>query len=172
MPLSGHAWRRAAVIAAFSLVATADGAVAQPDEERLTVAVIVHRENPLSEVSRSQLERIFRLRRTRWPDGKRIYLIMLEEGSPEKALVLDKIYRMTRDQLKRFWLTKIYRGELTSFPKTLRSPDSMLRFVRQVPNAIGYVDARDVTKDVKVLRIEGLAPGAEGYPLQAGTGDE
>jgi len=172
MPIRGQIWRRATVVAAVGMLGSTGGASAQTDGERLEVAVIVHRDNPVSDVSRSQLERIFRLRRTRWPDGKRIYLIMLEEGSREKALVLERIYRMTRDQLKRFWLTKIYRGELTSFPKTLRSTDSVLRFVGQVPNAIGYVDAKDVTRDVRVLRIDGLAPGAEGYPLRSGAGEE
>ncbi len=72
---------------------------------------------------------------------------------------------MTSDELKRFWLTKIYRGELTSFPKTLSSNESVQRFVGRVPNAIGFVDASYSDETVKVLRIDGKLPGAEGYAL-------
>jgi ABC-type phosphate transport system substrate-binding protein len=130
------------------------------------VAVIVHPSNPVGQLSRRELSRIFRLRQQRWPDGKRIYLIMLEEGSREKRLVLERVYRMSGDQLKRFWLSKIYRGELTSFPQTVGSSESVRRFVGRVPNAIGYVDAKH-TDGVKVLRIDGKPPGDPGYTLRA-----
>jgi len=133
----------------------------------LEVAVIVHPSNPVSQLSRRELARIFRLRQQRWPGGKKIYLVMLEEGSREKRLVLEQVYRMSGDQLKRFWLAKIYRGELTSFPQTVRSSESVRRFVGRVPNAIGYVDAKQADGGVKVLRIDGMLPGARSYPLRA-----
>lgn len=128
----------------------------------------MHPENELGEVSRGELERLFRLRQERWRDGQRVYLVMQEEGSFEKEVVLDKIYRMSSDELKRFWLAKIYRGEMTSFPKTFSSDESILRFVSRVTNAIGFVDAARLDDSVKVLRIEGRWPGQSGYWLAEG----
>ncbi len=129
------------------------------------VAIIVNPSNSTSNLSLKQLERVLRLSRTRWNNGQKIYLLMQEEGSLEKEVILKKVYRMTSDQLKRFWLTKIYRGEMTSFPKTLSSNESIRRFVSRVPNAIGFVDASYPDETVKVLRIDGKLPGAEGYAL-------
>jgi len=90
---------------------------------------------------------------------------MQEEGSLAKKIVLEKIYGMSSNELKRFWLAKIYRGELTSFPKTFSSDGSVLRFVSQVPNAIGFIDAAMADGSVKVLRIDGRRPNTEGYLL-------
>lgn len=144
---------------ALGLAATARG-------ETLEVAVVVNPEREVTDLSRSELERIFRLRRQRWADGQRIYLLMREEGSSEKSIVLDRIYRMSGDELKRFWLAKIYRGELASFPKTLGSGQAVISFVARAKNAIGFVDAREVDDSVRVVRIEGRLPGSDGYLLR------
>ena len=147
----------------FFLVAVSTAVAA--DAASVQVAVVVHPDNELSNLSSRDLERTFLLRQQRWSTGRRIYLLMREEGSVSKDIVLEKIYRMTSDQLKRFWLAKIYRGEMTSFPKTLRSDESVLRFVSQAPNAIGFIDATRSDERVKVLRIDGLLPGMDGYSL-------
>jgi len=130
------------------------------------VAIVVHPDNELVDVSRGELERIFRVDRERWSDGQRIYLVMQEEGSFQKRIVLERIYRMTSDELKRFWLAKIYRGEMTSFPKTFSSDESILRFVSRVPNAIGFIDAARADRSVKVVSIEGRRSGQDGYWLR------
>lgn len=141
----------------FALAAGEDG----PKE----LAIIVHPDNEVAEMSFTELQRVFRLTKTRWNNGGRIYLLMQEEGSPEKDLILRRVYHMTSDELKRFWLAKIYRGEMTSFPTTLRSNLSVRRFVSRVPHAIGYIDAHYADESVKILRIDGKRPGEEGYVL-------
>ncbi len=54
----------------------------------------------------------------------------------------------------------------TEAPKTLVSNNGVLRFVYNVPGAIGYVRARDVDASVKTLRIDGRLPGEPGYLLE------
>jgi ABC-type phosphate transport system substrate-binding protein len=93
---------------------------------------------------------------------------MRESGAAEKTLVLEKIYKMQEDELKRYWLGKLYRGEIPAFPKTLGSNEAVKRFVAQVPNAIGFIDSAFIDPSVKVLRIDGRAPGENGYPLSEG----
>jgi ABC-type phosphate transport system substrate-binding protein len=41
----------------------------------------------------------------------------------------------------------------------------VLKFVASVPNAIGYVDASSADPNVRVLKIDGRAPGDPGYEL-------
>lgn len=129
------------------------------------VAVIVHRENPVDELAYDQLVKIFKQDKQHWSDGRPIYLIMQEAGSPEKELVLKKVFKMDQEELKKFWLTRIFRGEIPSFPKTLSSNAAVRRFVGQVAVAIGFIDASTADPSVKVLRIDGKLPGDKGYLL-------
>lgn len=129
------------------------------------VAVIVNRENPVDDLTYDQLVKTFKQDKRHWNDGRPIYLIMQEAGSPEKELVLKKVFKMDQEELKKFWLTRIFRGEIPSFPKTLSSNAAVRRFVGQVAVAIGFIDASAADETVKVLRIDGRIPGDKGYLL-------
>lgn len=129
------------------------------------IAVIVNKENPTSEVSYHGLVKLFKMEKQHWEDGRQVYLIMQEAGSSEKEVVLKKIFRMDQEGLKKFWLTKMFRGEIASFPKTLSSNAAVRRFISQVPYAIGFIDAAMVDESVKVLRIDGKLPGEKEYFL-------
>ena len=134
-------------------------------DERVSVAVIVNHKNPTSDLTEKELVKIFKLEKQHWSNGKKIYLILQEFGSDEKKVALKKIYRMKDDELKRYWLGKLYRGEISSFPKTMGSNESVKRFVGQVPNAIGFVNVKDTDDNIKTLRIEGKLPSDENYFL-------
>lgn len=131
----------------------------------IDVAVIVHQDNTLDEISRRDLSRLFKGEKRHWADASNVYVIMQEDGSPEKGLIVRKIFKMRPNELKRYWLTKIIKGELLSFPRTLSSSDAVKRFVRHIPSAIAYVNADAVDGSVKVLRIDGKKPGEKGYFL-------
>jgi len=146
-------------LAALGLAATPVAATAGE------VAIIVHQENTLRDVSFPELVKLFKQERQFWQDGKRIYLLMRESGSAEKQVLLEKLYQMDELALKKFWLGKLYRGEIPALPKTLSSNEAVKQFVNQVPNAIGYIDASFVDDGVKALRIDGKLPGEPGYVL-------
>ena len=129
------------------------------------IAIIINNENPIDEISSGELIRIFKQEKKQWRDGRQVYLIMQEAGSPEKEVVLKKIFKMDPEELKRFWMAQMFRGEISSFPKTLSSNAAVKRFVGQVAVAIGFVDASIIDQSVKVLRIDGKLPGEKGYLL-------
>jgi len=112
------------------------------------------------------LIKIFKLERKYWGSGEKIYLILRDTGSQEKDIVLKMIYKTDDAGLKKFWLARLYREEITSFPKTLNSNEAVIRFVNQVPNSISFIDATFLDKRVKALRIDGYFPGEPGYPLR------
>jgi len=37
--------------------------------------------------------------------------------------------------------------------------------VNSIPGAVAFIDASQLPKDLKVVRIDGLRPGEKGYPL-------
>lgn len=129
------------------------------------VAVIVNAQNPTTDLSFADLEKIFKQEKQFWKDGKKVYLVLQETGSTEKEIVLSKVYRMPDADLKKFWLSKMFRGEIASFPKTLATAGSVKQFVGKVPNAVGFVDASLADAEVRVVKIDGKLPGQSGYPL-------
>lgn len=147
------------------LIALMGGGYAAAADE--TLAIIVNRNNPVDDISSGELSRIFRLEQQYWGNGEKIYAIMLETGTIEKSIMLQKIYKMDEDSLKRFWLGKLYRAEVAAFPKTFASSEAVKRYVRQVPNAIGYVSVSTADETVKIIRIDGKLPQEAGYALTA-----
>jgi ABC-type phosphate transport system substrate-binding protein len=152
----------------FLGITMAEGLPAPADEARLLgpLAIVVHRSNPVEELSLSELRSLFLGERQRWPNGRRITLVLQEPGQPEREAALQLIYRMSEAELNHHFLRAVYRGQAFSAPKTLSSSDRVVRFVFNVPGAIGCVPAREVDSSVKVLRVEGRPPGEAGYPLR------
>ena len=89
-----------------------------------------------------------------------------ERGTPERQTVLRVIYRMNDGDLDKYFFWSVYRGEFPSYPTTLATPVEVRKFVSKMPGAIGYLRASDVDNSVKVVRVNGLLPGDDGYPLR------
>ena len=132
------------------------------------IAIIVNKENVIEDVSFRELAAIFKMEKKFWDDGKPIYLVTQESLTPEKEIILKTVYKMEDQELKKFWLAKIFQGTVTSFPKVIASNQSVKAFVRQAPNALGYIDASYIDGSVKVLRVDGKLPGEDGYKLADG----
>lgn len=149
-------WLSLALCVAYGLAASAGTG---------DVAIIVNKQNATTNVSFPELVKLFKQETRHWKNHQRVYLLMLEGNTPEKELVLERIYAMDDEAHKKFWLGKLFRGEIESLPQTLGSGQSVRRFVSQVPNAIGFVDASIVDDTVKLLTIDGKRPGETGYVL-------
>ena len=142
------------------------GARATPLPAQEDLAVIVNKSNSVDNLSLDDLRKIFLAQRTRWPNGRKVTVVMREQGRAERAAALRLIYRMREQEFNRYFLNIKFTGETLEEPKLLSSVDGMLKFVFNVPGAIGYARASEVDSSVKVLRIEGLAPGQTGYKLK------
>lgn len=135
-------------------------------QETEPLAIVVNRANPVSEISLADLRRLFRGQRSRWSNGRRVTLVMRDPGTPERAAVLRTLYGLDEREYRRSVLQAMFAGETSGAPKTLASDYGVLRFVFNVPGAIGYVRASEVNSSVKALRVDGRLPGDEGYALE------
>ena len=131
------------------------------------LAVIVHPGNPATELSSRELRELVLMERQHWRGAGRVYLLLPETGTVEKELLLERALRMTEDQLHRYYLGKLYGGEIPEFPRVVATGAAARRIVARAPDALAIVDARSVDASVKVLRIDGRGPGEAGYPLAA-----
>ena len=132
------------------------------------IAIIVHRSNPVDSLSFAELRRIFLLERQTWPHGRKITLVLRERGQPERIEALALIVGMSEPEFDRHVLFQTFRGDIGLGPRSIRSAAAMLRFVYNVPGAIGHVYARELDDSVKALRIDGLPHDDAGYKLRRG----
>jgi ABC-type phosphate transport system substrate-binding protein len=158
------------LLAAATFSQRAGGRVetAPPKEPKAqdSVAIVVNQSNPVNELSFAELRTVFLGGRTHWPNGRRITLVMMEPGQPERDAVLREICRMDESDFRRHFLQGLLTGEVLVSPKTLATPVGVRKFVFNVPGAIGYLRPGDVDDSVKVIRVDGRLPGDDGYELR------
>lgn len=131
-----------------------------------SLAIIVNRQNPVENLSMAELRTIFLGERSHWPNGRRITLVMMETGQPERDTLVRDVCRMTESDLRRRFLQGLLTGEVLVSPKTLATPVGVRKFVFNVPGAVGYLRPEDVDDSVKVIRIDGHLPSDADYPLK------
>jgi ABC-type phosphate transport system substrate-binding protein len=130
------------------------------------IAVIVNTDNPVDQLSLADLQRIVLGERRSWSTRIPLVLMMRNEGSRERTLLLQKACHMTDAEYHQYWTGKIFRGDVTSEPVALPSMGTALNFVSSIKGGISFVDAASVRPGIKVLRVDGHLPGEQGYPLQ------
>jgi hypothetical protein len=130
------------------------------------LAIIVNQSNPIDDLSLKELRTVFLGERSHWPNGRRITLVMMDQGLVERNAVLRDVCHMSETEFGRHFLQGLFTGEVFVSPKTLSTPTGVRKFVFNVPGAIGYVRASDVDETVKVIRISGHRVDDPEYPLR------
>ncbi|MGH7163363.1 MAG: hypothetical protein ACREID_07750 [Planctomycetota bacterium] len=152
------------VLAPVALLASL-GAAAGEAPRRVELAVIVHAKNPVTDLSLSELRAYFKMERQFWPNGRRCVLYLRPSESAEHKILLDKVYRMTNEKLQKYWVAKLFSGEIPAKPSYVPTAEAAGSRVREGEGAVSIVLAGEVPKDVRVLAVGGKRPGDAEYPL-------
>jgi len=128
--------------------------------EAKQLAVVADSENPTANVSAADLQKIFNLRTHNWPDGKAVIVVMRDPSAAEMQLVLRKLLNMTPEQASSF--VQSHKGSVV----LADSDEAVIRFVSTNRGAIGVVDLYSLTKDVRVVKVDGKLPVEQGYLLR------
>lgn len=134
-------------LALISLTVPFDRASAAGDE----VDIIVNKANAISDLSLAAAKIIFMGDKTTWPSGKRITVFMAAAGSPERAVVLREIFKMSDGEYSKYFMQAAFTGKVTAPPKEASSAAQMKQSVAGNPGAIGYVKKDDADDTVKVV---------------------
>lgn len=129
------------------------------------VAIVVHPQTAVRDLTMDQLRRVFLADQQFWPDGSRITLLVRAPVAFERDVVLNLIYRMDEDRFRQYWVAKMFRAEVPAGPKIVYSADMAQELVSAIPGAITFMPASEVGAGTRVIRIEGKLPGEAGYPL-------
>lgn len=141
-------------------------AILAAQSHSIDVAVVVHPDTPVSDLTLSDVRKVFLGDRQYWTSNIPVVLLIRAPVARERNVVLKIIYQMSEAQFKQYWIAKIFRAESASAPKVVYSNDMANDLVTAIPGAIAFIDAREVRPGAKVVRVDGHLPGESGYPLR------
>ena len=130
------------------------------------VAVVVHPDTPVSNLTLAEVRKVFLGDRQYWSTDVPVVLLIRAPVARERNVVLKVIYQMSESQFKQYWIAKIFRAESATAPKVVYSNDMANELVTAIPGAIAFIDARDVRPGSKVVRVDGRLPKEPGYQLR------
>ena len=130
------------------------------------VAIVVSPDVPVDEVSFQEVRKLFLGERQFWNSKLRVVLLMRAPVAPERDVVLRTIYQMSEAQFRQYWISKVFRADVSSGPKIVYSTEMTSDLVTAIPGAVAFIDASQIPKGLKVLKIDGKLPGDKAYPLR------
>ena len=124
------------------------------------LAIVSDKGNLVSNITATDLIKMFNAHSRTWPDGKPITIVMRDPSGTDMQLVLHKLFNMTSDQARSF--IQAHRDAIM----VADSDDAVVRFVSTSRGALGVIDLYSLTKDVNVVKIDGKLPVEQGYLLK------
>ncbi|MSR47246.1 MAG: hypothetical protein EXS13_09300 [Planctomycetes bacterium] len=120
------------------------------------VAILVHKDNPIENVTQDELRQLLKLDRQFWNEKLRVVLIARPATAPEQIVLLKSIYQQDDKALRKFMVGRLYAGQIAALPTVVKSASAAAKLVQASAGAITVV-----------LAVDGMKPGEAGYPLLA-----
>jgi len=130
------------------------------------LAVVVNTRNNATEISSSELGLYLTGEKRFWSGKAPVQLVLLQPGTHEFDMPVEKLLKMKPQAFKEFWKSKVFRGEANAEPTYVPSSGMAAQFSRDLTGALTMLAARDLPPDAKVLKVDGKYPGEPGYPLR------
>jgi hypothetical protein len=111
------------------------------------IAVVVRPDTPVDGLSLAQTRKLLMGEQEFWNSNLRVTLLLRAPEAREREVVL-------------------FRAEASSGPKVVYSNEMATELVSALPGSVAFVDASEVPKGLKILKIDGRLPGQSGYPLK------
>lgn len=145
-------------VAALVLAAPVDA------DEKVSLALVVSKSSPVSELSSNELKRLY-LGEAVTAGGKRLIPLAYPTSSGERVKFEKAVLSMSPDAAARYWVDRKIRGQ-SGPPKAVPSPEVLQKLVSSLDVAIGYVSQSALSDGLKVVRVDGKLPGEAGYKLE------
>jgi ABC-type phosphate transport system substrate-binding protein len=129
------------------------------------IAVVANKDVPVDNLTFAELRKILLGDRQFWSSSVRVTLLIHAPVARERDVVLKNVLEMSEAQFRQYWIGKVFRAESSVAPKTVDTNERAAALVSNIPGAVAFMDAEQVPKTAKVIKIDGLSPGQKGYPL-------
>jgi hypothetical protein len=130
------------------------------------IAIVVRPDVPVDDMSFAELRKLLLGDRQFWSSNLRVTLLVRAPGARERDVVLKTIYQMSEAQFRQYWIAKVFRAEAASGPRVVYSNEMAAELASAVPGAVAFVEATQVPKGLKIVKINGKLPGDKEYPLR------
>src|SRR6201988_5214591 len=117
------------------------------------IAIVVRPEVPADNLTTAELRRLMLGDRQFWSSNLRVTLLVRAPGAREREVVLKTIYQMSEAQFRQYWIAKVFRAEASSAPRIVYSSEMAVELTSSLPGALAFVDASQVPKNLKVVKI-------------------
>jgi hypothetical protein len=118
------------------------------------LTVISHTKGAPSTMKISELRSVLKGERQRWSDGTKVTIFLMKTSTPLGKATCEKVYNMSGDKVKRFWLELSFGGKADA-PTFCNSVEELESQVSQNPGAIGIVDKSSGSPGTKTITIDG-----------------
>jgi ABC-type phosphate transport system substrate-binding protein len=132
----------------------------QSQGEAKTLAVVVDKSNVTAGLSSADLNKVFAFTNQKWPDARKITLVVRNGSSPEMQMAIAKVLKIQPEEFQA--LLAAHRASVV----LVDSEEALLKAVETIPGAIGLVDVYSINSRINVLKIDGKLPLEAGYLLR------
>lgn len=118
-----------------------------------TIVVIVNKNNPVQQLSDTDIKKIYTNYILNWPDGVPIILYDLTLQNPVRFVFSDKIFSRTPERIAEDWAHLKISNQAKNPPLTMKSELLIIRRVATERGAIAYVSlsAAMQNSDIKIV---------------------
>jgi len=102
----------------------------------------------------SDLKSIMKGEKQRWSDGTKVSIVLMKTNTSTGETTCQKIYSMSGDKVKRFWLGLSFSGKADA-PTFCNSVTELESIVAQTPGAIGIIDKVSTGTGIKIIMVDG-----------------
>jgi len=114
--------------------------------------VIVNKDNPISELSKDKVSKLFLKKTKKWDNGDKVNPVDLFSDSSIRKSFSTGIYKKSVSAIKAYWQKQIFSGKGIP-PAEKNSNNEVVAYVKSKSGAIGYVSSNTNTNSVKVVKI-------------------
>lgn len=118
------------------------------------VVIIVNKNNPIVNISTSQLKNIYSGELKLWDNGKKVLPVVLKDTNPTAIKFVGSVLGIDTETWRRYWAQKLFSGTATP-PHQEKDESSLVSYVSSEPGAIGYVMKESTNNSVKVISVDG-----------------
>lgn len=144
--MAGFTSKSLTLVKVAALVSSIAAAQAQAD-----MVVIVNPENPITSLSKKDVQRLFLGRMHQFPNtDMKVESIDNSESSEEYERFFATIINMNKSKLKRYRAYYLFSGK-GRLPTQIENTQKILNYISTTKNAIAYMDEANINNTVKVV---------------------
>lgn len=137
------------------------------DAQDPDLAIIAENHTKVHALTTDDLRRLLLGEKPAWARSDKVSVVLFGAGTPQFRTLLKTVCRMSEADYKRYFIQMSFEGKPVTPPLLTRSSKAARAYVASTPGTIGVVQRADADPSVKLLLLDGVAPGEPGYKLSA-----